>query len=250
MSDTGVLQTLIVGHLWQSVVLAAVLAAVLILGRKMRGSTRYSLAGVAFAASLVLPLAAFIPGQALSTVILEKLGAPVSVVEKSEPAPTAATPSSSSSSLLQTIAAKEGVPDWIADLSPATVNAIAPKGVPMSETPIGKIAVDNGTPAWALNMGGSFLRAAVDPQPAPKTAAPPAVSQKKPLLTLPEFTLPSLNLPDLTLPLLMMWAAGALILLVRTGRDLLAVERLVSRAQPLDLPDALKRRMRGVRVAV
>ena len=32
MSDTGVLQTLIVGHLWQSVVLAAVLAAVLILG--------------------------------------------------------------------------------------------------------------------------------------------------------------------------------------------------------------------------
>src|SRR5690606_38436322 len=46
------------------------------------------------------------------------------------------------------------------------------------------------------------------------------------------------------------WLAGTLMLLVRTGRDLLAVERLVARARPVDLPEKLQRRMKGVRVAV
>ena len=40
MSDVSLSQTMIFGHLWQSVALAAVLAVVLILGRRMRGSTR------------------------------------------------------------------------------------------------------------------------------------------------------------------------------------------------------------------
>jgi hypothetical protein len=51
------------------VAIAAVLAAVLIFGRRMRGSTRYSLAAVAFVASLVLPLAAFVDPVAAFTVI-------------------------------------------------------------------------------------------------------------------------------------------------------------------------------------
>jgi ankyrin repeat protein/beta-lactamase regulating signal transducer with metallopeptidase domain len=67
---------------------------------------------------------------------------------------------------------------------------------------------------------------------------------------MPEFKLPDLNIPDLTLPLLLVWAAGALFLLVRIARDLIAVEKLVSRARPAELPEALKARMAGVRVAV
>ena len=65
MSDVSLPQTLIVGHLWQSVALAAVLAGVLIAGRKMRGSTRYGLSAAAFLAALALPLAAFIPGETI-----------------------------------------------------------------------------------------------------------------------------------------------------------------------------------------
>jgi hypothetical protein len=82
MIDVGVLQTLIVGHLWQSVAIAAVLAAVLILGRRLRGTTRYGLAATAFAASLVLPLAAFIPGDTLVTAVLDRLAPSVQVEEE------------------------------------------------------------------------------------------------------------------------------------------------------------------------
>jgi beta-lactamase regulating signal transducer with metallopeptidase domain len=65
----------------------------------------------------------------------------------------------------------------------------------------------------------------------------------------PEFRLPDWDLPDLSVPMLLAWIAGTLFLLVRTGRDLLAVERLVARARPIDLPQALQDRMGGVRVA-
>src|SRR5690348_8071923 len=126
MIDAGVLQTLIVGHLWQSVVLAAVLAAVLILGRKMRGSTRYSLAIVAFAASLILPLSAFIPGETLATTLMEKLGAPAKAsatqtVETAAPAPAP--------SLVQTMASNNQAPAWVADMAPQVVQAVIPDGV-------------------------------------------------------------------------------------------------------------------------
>jgi beta-lactamase regulating signal transducer with metallopeptidase domain len=64
------------------------------------------------------------------------------------------------------------------------------------------------------------------------------------------FTLPELKLPDLGLPVLAIWLGVAAFLLFRTGRDLLAVERLVARARPADLPQALQARMKGVRVVV
>ncbi len=51
MNDVSLPQTMIFGHIWQSVALAAVLAAVLIAGKKMRGSTRYGLSAAAFAAA-------------------------------------------------------------------------------------------------------------------------------------------------------------------------------------------------------
>jgi beta-lactamase regulating signal transducer with metallopeptidase domain len=234
MTEVNVAQTLIVGHLWQSVAIAAVLAAVLIFGRRMRGATRYSLAGVAFLASLALPLAAFVPGETLVTTVLDNLDAPKAApVEAAQPEP----------SFLHTVAQESGVPSWLLE---AGARALASsEGVPASETPVGKTAVEDGAPAWAIDLGGEILRAAVGPAP-----APPPPPKAEPLFTLPEFALPELNLPDLALPLSLVWLAGTLILLVRIGRDLMAVERLVANARPAELPEKLQRRMKGVRVAV
>jgi hypothetical protein len=79
MSEVGVTQTLVIGHLWQSVALAAVLALVLILGKRMRGATRYGLGVAAFMASLALPLAAFIPGETIVAGLLKQLDAPIAL---------------------------------------------------------------------------------------------------------------------------------------------------------------------------
>ncbi len=230
MTDLNLAQTLIVGHLWQSVALAGVLAIVLIFGRRMRGATRYGVAGVAFAASLALPLAALVPGETLATTIMDRLGAP-----KPE---AAAKPGPS---FIERAMIDSGAPQWTISAGRQAVDAIAPEGVPASQAPWAETAIADGAPAWAIDLGANLLDAAMQPAPAAKP---------QPLFTLPEFKLPNWNLPDLTLPLIMVWLAGALLLLVRTGRDLLAVERLVARARAADLPEKLKRRMAGVRVAV
>jgi beta-lactamase regulating signal transducer with metallopeptidase domain/uncharacterized protein (DUF4415 family) len=185
------------------VALAAVLAAVLIGGKKMRGSTRYGLSVAAFAAALLLPLAAFIPGETIVAGLLKQLDAPVALASRD----TAATP--------------------------------APVAAPAAAIdPVVRNAVFADTPQFAV--APSVLAA-----PAP---AAPKVKHEAALV--PLFTLPAVKLPDLMLPLLAVWLGGALFLLARTGRDLIAVERLVARAKPANLPDALKGRMKGVRVVV
>ena len=132
MTEIDVAQTLIIGHLWQSVAIAAVLAAVLIFGRRMRGATRYSLAAVAFLASLALPLAAFVPGETLVTSVLEKLDAPKAAPAEPAPVPTEPT-------FLQTVANESGVPTWLLE---AGARALASsEGAPASESGIGKVAV-------------------------------------------------------------------------------------------------------------
>jgi beta-lactamase regulating signal transducer with metallopeptidase domain len=241
MIDVGVLQTLVVGHLWQSVAIAAVLAAVLIFGKRLRGTTRYGLAATAFVASLALPLAAFIPGETLVATVLERL-VPAAQVEHANPAPE--TPAPANQPFLRKIMLDSGVDAAALDAAGRELDKMTKQGtVPASETDWGKVAVDNGAPAWALNMGINAFRRAAAPPPAAEPA-PPA-----PAATFPGFRLPDWNLPDLTVPMFLVWIAGALFLLVRTGRDLVAVERLVARAKPIDLPQPLKNRFGGVRVA-
>ncbi len=237
MIDLNVLQTLVVGHLWQSVALAALLAAVLIFGRRMRGATRYGLSGAAFIAAIVLPLSAFIPGESLVRTLLNQLEAPKAVASVAAPAQAGPSP-------LERIALENGAPAWATKVATNIVKASTHDGaVPLSQTDIGKNAMEDGAPAWALDLGGRLLQAAVEPAAA---APPPA---PKALFALPEFSMPNLDLPDLTLPLALVWLAGTIMLLVRTVGDLVAVERLVARAKPLVLPDALRRRMGDVRVA-
>ncbi len=98
--------------------------------------------------------------------------------------------------------------------------------------------------APALAPQHNYLAAPVAP------AAPVILAPRAAVAPAPLFTLPEIKLPDFGLPLLAIWLGGALFLLSRTVRDLIAVERLVAQASPANLPEALKRRMEGVRVVV
>ena len=105
MSEVGVTQTLVIGHLWQSVALAAVLAMVLILGKRMRGATRYGLGVAAFMASLALPLAAFIPGETIVAGLLKQLDAPIAL----QPVETTRMEVDATGSMAAPVAPVEGV---------------------------------------------------------------------------------------------------------------------------------------------
>ncbi len=202
MSEVGVTQTLVIGHLWQSVALAAVLATVLILGKRMRGATRYNVGAAAFMASLALPLAAFIPGETIIASLLKQLDAPITL-QSAGTAPLQVDATATTASTTAPVMVTPGVsPD-----SFTAEHAAAPSDAPV-------VTVTAGTQPLSL------------------------------------FTLPELKLPDLGLPILAIWLGVAAFMLFRTGRDLLAVERLVARARPADLPPALQARMKGVRVVV
>ncbi len=239
MTEVSLPQTLIFGHLWQSVALAAVLAGVLIFGKRMRGSTRYGLSVAAFVASLALPLAAFIPGETLVAGLLKQLNAPVSIAPIGATTTVDAKPAEP---FWAEAARSNGAPDWAINASAGVLRNISNTDTPVTETVWGKQAMAEGAPSWALQLGAGAIKTAM--QPAVTVTPPPAAPAA------PMFTVPEIKLPDLGLPLLGVWLAGVLFMLARTGRDLIAVERLVARAKPADLPEALKRRMVKVRVAV
>lgn len=213
MTDTSLSQTLIIGHLWQSVAIAAVLAVALIFGKRMRGSTRYGLGLAAFVASLALPLAAFIPGETIVASLLKQLNAPVSLQSAAPTVEVATVP-------ISDIAAPAAQADPFLRAVTLGENVAAPAVAAVPEMAV--------SPALT----------------APVRAAAP-VTEPSALVTLP-----AIPLPDIVIPLLLVWLGVAAFLIARTVRDLLAVERLVARARPADLPPALKSRMRGVRVVV
>lgn len=210
MTDMSLSQTLVFGHLWQSVAIAAVLAVALIIGKRMRGATRYGLGAAALLASLALPLAAFIPGEMIVAGLLKQLNAPVSL-----------------------------------DAAPATTHLAT---LPISDIAARATPAKPAAPMTPVNYNESSLgyaSGALAPAAAP--AAPVgAVKTAAPSL----FTLPQIPMPDIGLPLLIVWLAVAAVLIGRTIRDLMAVERLVGRAQPADLPKNLQTRMKGVRVLI
>ena len=216
MTDMSLSQTLVIGHLWQSVAIAAVLAGALILGKRMRGATRYSLGVAAFMASLLLPLSVFIPGETIVAGLLKQLNAPVQV------------------------AAEAPVTTEVATLPIADIAAVAKPAAPAS--PI--YAPINFT---GVNVGPAAQAAPAAPVPAPVVKAAADVAPAKPTALI---TLPAINMPDIGLPLLLVWALVSAVLIVRTLRDLVAVERLVARARPVELPLALQKRFADVRVVV
>ena len=212
MTDMSLSQTLVFGHLWQSVAIAAVLAAALIIGKRMRGATRYGLGAAALLASLALPIAAFIPGETIVAGLLKQLNAPVAI-------DTAAPTTHVASLPISEIAARAAPAKAAAPMTPVNYNEAS------------------------LGYASSALAPAAA-QSAPVTGAVKASAPAS------MFTLPQIPMPDIGLPLLIIWLGVAAILIGRTLRDLIAVERLVARATPADLPKALQVRMKGVRVVV
>ena len=209
MTDMSLSQTLVFGHLWQSVAIAAVLAVALIIGKRMRGATRYGLGAAALLASLVLPLAAFIPGETIVAGLLKQLNAPVSL-----------------------------------DTAPATTH--------LATLPISEIAAPAraAAPMTPVNYNKSSLGYASRALAPAASVAPAATLAKAPGAAPSLFTLPQIPMPDIGLPLLIIWLGVAAVLIGRTIRDLVAVERLVARAKPADLPKNLQTRMKGVRVLI
>jgi len=207
MGNVSLTDTLVVSHLWQSLLLAGVLALSLRWGARMAGATRYRLAAGAFFASLILPLSVFIPAQSALSYLLEKTQAPVRVM--------AQTP----------------------EAGPLTSLAAPPLAIPPLSAP------SLATPSLATPpLATPPLAAASLPPPAgePDTRAAPAMPASLPQLTLPA--------PGWLMVLL--WLGVSVVLILRTVCDLLAVERLVARARPADLPPLLRSRMAGVRICV
>lgn len=209
MTDLSILSQLAASQVWQSVVIAAVLAVALGLCRKASGSARYAMASAAFVASALLPLVAFFPGEGALSALLKATGAPVMLVDA--PAPEAAA----------------AVATPAADPAEAFGREVASASLEMAGMGVLAGLVDASAPAVAA-----------------EPVAAPAAGGSSSILPV------DFRLPDLTLPFLVIWAAGAAVLLLRTGRDLAATEKLVAEARPASLPMDLARRMRGVRVLV
>ena len=214
MTDMSLSQTLVFGHLWQSVAIAAVLAVALIVGKRMRGATRYGLGAAALLASLALPFASFIPGETIVAGLLKQMNAPVSLETSAPTTHVASLP-------IAEIAARAAPAKPAAPMTPVNYNEAS------------------------LGYASSALAPAIPAAPAAPVAGVVKASAPTSL-----FSMPQIPMPDIGLPLLIIWLGVAAVLLGRTLRDLIAVERLVARAQPADLPKALQMRMKGVCVVV
>ena len=242
MSEAGTLMSLstlaalAISHLWQSVAVAATLAVILILGRRVSGAARYALACAALAAAISLPLAVFAPGAGARAMLLDLLKAPLVLpAPVNTPAamitPVAATPSSTFG-LDVASAALDGARAEIASASSAQPGAGF--GLSMAQT------------ALDATRNQETVKPAERSWGRPIAVAPQAIAKRPAWFS--SFTLP--KLPDLGLPFLVVWLTGSLTLLVRVGRDFFAAERLVKRAHTVPLPVELAKRLGRVRLAI
>jgi beta-lactamase regulating signal transducer with metallopeptidase domain len=242
-SASGVLQTLIVGHLWQSVAVAAVLALALIFGRRMTGAARHALAAVAFAACLMLPLISLVPGERLVNLLLEKTRAPVTLVD----------PSARSARMMPASKMAPATEAQQGQITPPDAEARDAAAVSAFLGALPAVANLTGAPRDTVDALREVHRIAapvLSPSTVPAAPDAPVADVTTPTTSAPLVRMPRLDIPDFTLPLLAVWLAGVVILLVRLGRDLIAVEQMVARAQPVKLSKALALRLGKVRVAV
>ena len=238
------LTALAVSHLWQSVALAATLASILILGRRMSGAARYALACGAMTATIMLPLAMFAPGLGARAVLLDLLKAPL-----------ARSASASASTPVSTVAPPP--PDWRGAATPASAFGLDVAQAALNGARGEMTAAGPAQPQASLGLGVAQFainaaRRDDAVNPAERSWGKPIVAAPKPAVRKPSwmtgFALP--KLPDLRLPFLVVWLVGSLTLLVRVGRDVIAAEQLVQRARTIPLPVELARRLGRVRLAI
>lgn len=115
------LAALAVSHLWQSVAVAAALAGILIAGRRMSGAARHGLASAAMAATIVLPLAAFAPGDGVRAMLLDMVNAPVGFTDMRQASPR--TPPATDAAAPGRVVSAE---DRLSAPPPATSRAMPP----------------------------------------------------------------------------------------------------------------------------
>ncbi|MEP7209807.1 MAG: M56 family metallopeptidase [Alphaproteobacteria bacterium] len=241
MSDAGTLMSmstltaLAVSHIWQSVAVAATLAGILILGRRMSGAARYGLACAGMAAAIVLPLAMFAPGAGARAMLLDLLKAPVA-------APTASSTTPQPIELAVAQSALDNARSQV-DANP-NANAADQAGTGVARFALGVARA--GLASERANQASGHAN--LDRAWGKPIVAAPASGPVKRAAPLFDFQMP--KLPDLTLPLLAIWLAGSLVLLVRVARDVLAAEQLVKRARTIPLPVELAQRLGRVRLAI
>ncbi|MBI1359344.1 MAG: hypothetical protein GC155_03575 [Alphaproteobacteria bacterium] len=231
---------LALSHLWQSVAVAAVLAVILVLGRRLSGSARYGLACAAMAASILLPLAMFAPGAGARAVLLDMLKAPVTVAPAKPKAEASVSPEPAST------------PDFGLGVAQAAVDVARNQvdhAKDATSSPEARLGLGFAQFALDAARSGASGDAPADPAAARRWGKP-VVSQADARPAKPAFHFDFPKLPDLTAPFLIVWLAGTLTLLVRVGCDVAAAERLVARARTIPLPLDLARRLGRVRLAI
>lgn len=233
MTDMDWLTAIVGAHLGHSVALSAVLACSLLFARKMSGGGRYALCGFALLGALVLPAIALAPGASLVNRALDAVDAPIMFSATApQEAPAAAKPGALPSA---TSAVASGGIGSVGDLvSGARDSAAMSSGLPFSQ-------VADAAPATvpdAQRVEGPVASQAGDRQPSWIIGAISAAGRF------------FASLPDMTLFFFSAWAVGSVVLLVKTGRDLIASLRMVRGARAIELPPALARRFANVRIAV
>ncbi len=236
MIEMEALSALITTHLWQSILIALVLAAILITGRRMSGSARYAVAGFALAASVAVPAAALLPCAAL-------FEAAIRVFLPVQPEATASGVTAGLDGRLTIVAP---APAAHPSVDPAPVVVADAQPVPAKTASVAKpvaISLADMTPEDVHPAA-----ATIDDAPTPTT---PRMVQATPISAgLSFWNIPHINTGRLLSPLLVVWFMGALLMLARTTRDFLAAERLVREAQTVKLTGPMARRFAGIRITV
>lgn len=235
MTDLDWLTAIVGAHLGHSVALSAVLACSLIFSRRMSGGGRYALCSFALLGAIILPAIALAPGASLVNRALEAVDAPIMFSESApQEAPAAAKPGALPSS---TGAVASGGNGWTAELA-----ADASDGVTYSFGSKFSLSLSSQESTGASTPAGTAQDlAAVQTDGGQSTWLVDAVAAAGSFFA---------RLPDMTLFFFSAWAVGSVVLLAKTGRDLVASLRMVKGSREIELPAPLARRFANVRIAV
>jgi ankyrin repeat protein/beta-lactamase regulating signal transducer with metallopeptidase domain len=228
MMDAGFLGSVLATHIWQSVALAALLAGVLIVGKRLSGDLRHGMAWAAFAASVILPIMAFVPGDGLLERVLKATHAPVTILPPSE------------------VAAPVIVPDAHVDAQPE----IAAVGSGLTQALKAADLAAWAAEAAAVEAGHAAAIAAQDAKQATEAAGgSPSYLSLFATSTIHSVRA-SLNGRLILQGFGLLWLVVSLGMIALVARDLVAVERLVARSRPATLSKRASQRYKGVSIAV
>jgi beta-lactamase regulating signal transducer with metallopeptidase domain len=265
MIDAAAIFSFIVNHAWQSALLAAVLAGLLALKGRLSAQTRHALAFAALIAAAALPLAMLLPGNNALLVSVSSLsGAREDLTQRAGPAarPDIVAAPSLQAASMQTAAPLAGAPQTdqsgddplLTDQLPADqlqADQLQTDRLRIDQSWTDQARTDQARTGRAALSGDGFIRQQGQSEAArvgaPKPLARIRADQAGAHASLTGEALrgaalrgfTALRTPAVVWSLLALWLAGAGALLIRTGFDIAAAERLRRRATPAELPSPL-----------